>query len=743
MPSLARQLWKGTTVAQAFLFPRRIVVRAPCTAQIRRVPLQGERLQRSLRGLDALHAADEQVLLSEVSLDGPLRQLGAQVGDHARRVAEVRDRYLPLSARPLKDKLAMFAESAALAAENRVSRRTLASLLSTEALRDPATFTSPARLPTQALEDRVTQALDSELLGLGQAVTGLESRSAQRLAAGALADDLRAAAGILLPTLQHPGAPFQTVRINDPVLAASFTLNWGWEASSALVEGYLAQAHAYWSALEATGLYNADDIEFLRAARLLAPKPGKGDDTTAWDFVEHEYGSMGELLAYQADSWRACQNFHDEARRVCRAAGDLVAQHSAVQLADPCGACGGTGLPRHGERFRCATCNGTGSLFTSDSWPEVFRKADLDGRDAWLVQAALDRCGLPAERAAAYLGLYRSLLPAIQSVFQHTVDQASRRSTDRGWTPPLVVQSVELVPRVAQVLAAVALESCMSFRCDVFGGLAVQGSTGLSLRIPTAGDADEGVSWDAGASLLRDELAADYDGATAGRALDDWATAELRRLRLDRWQFPQAAAASLDALIQQRDAFRLAEASARKLRDLEAARGLFLEQAALTPLVGEPDMYHWVPPIDGIVSDVYAKPGEFIRAQQPLLLVQTEFDRRMTLNIGIDEFSASPLVNEGLFELRFADPALAHPTLACVLLVDAVRPAPDGTAMLVEGTMLPCLRVAEHLKRPIQQPALLPLSNRLVELLGIDESVLEAARGLLQVGTRAVTVLPA
>ena len=730
-------------MAQAFLFPRRVVVRAPCTAQIRRVPLQGERLQRSLRSLDALQAADEQVLLSEVSLDGPLRQLAAQVGDHARRVAEGRDGYLPLSARPLKDKLARLAESAAVVAENRVSQRTLADLLSTEALRDPATFTASAGLPTQALEDRVIQALDSGLLGLGQVITGLDRGSAQLLVASAMADDLRAAAGIHLPALQHPGAPFQTVRINDPVLAASFTLSWGWEATSALVQRYLVQADAYWSALEATGLYNADDIEFLRAARLLPPKPGKGDDTTAWDLLVHEHASMTEVLAHQADSWRACQSFHDEARRVCRGAADLVAQHSAVQVADSCGACGGTGLPRHGEAYHCATCQGTGALFTRDSWPDTFRTADLDGRDAWLVRAALDRCGLPSERAPAYLGLYRSLLPAIRSVFQHTVDQASRRSTATGWTAPLVVQSEELVPRVAQVLAAVALESCMTFRCDVFGGLAVQGSMGMSLRSPAAGDEDEGFSWDSGASLLRDEMADEYDGAATGRALDEWATAELRRLRLDRWQFPQVAAASLDALIQQRDAFRLAEASARKLRDLQAARGLFLEQAALTPLIDEPDVYHWVPPVDGVVSDVYAKPGEFIRAQQPLLLLQSEFDRRVTLNMGIDEFSASPLVPEGLFELRFADPALAHPTLACMLFVDAVRPAADGAAMLVEGTMLLCLRVAEYLKRTIPQPALLPLSNRLVELLGIDDSLLEAARRLLQVGARAVSVVPA
>jgi hypothetical protein len=131
------------------------------------------------------------------------------------------------------------------------------------------------RFPSQPLERRVAAILDERAVRLVAALSGVTAAAARGGAASLLADEIRRRNGRPNGTALNLSAPFQRLRLNDPVLYGGHSTRLPIPDVQKAIDAFCMQSTGYWAWAEKTNLYSNDDFAVLRRWRMPGvPNPG-------------------------------------------------------------------------------------------------------------------------------------------------------------------------------------------------------------------------------------------------------------------------------------------------------------------------------------------------------------------------------------------------------------------------------------------------------------------------------------
>lgn len=152
------------------------------------------------------------------------------------------------------------------------SRLALDSLLHSVALAGLNAGPVPAN--PSSLESRIAEVLQEDQVSFCASLLNLATDAARRLACEGIAEQIRSDAGIYVPEIEHPSCPSQRIRVNDAVLYQGHEITASREAFESFLKTMDTTVQGYWEKVDATGLWNQDDINALIAWKAI-PLPNQ------------------------------------------------------------------------------------------------------------------------------------------------------------------------------------------------------------------------------------------------------------------------------------------------------------------------------------------------------------------------------------------------------------------------------------------------------------------------------------
>lgn len=554
----------------------------------------------------------------------------------------------------------------------------MVSLLWNDQMRDLAGPLVPGE-PIASVETRIEGTLTSAQFAFAAALIGIRVGDAVRIGTRALAKKLRSEHGIGTPEVANPSALYEVVRINDPILYGQHVLAAPIESIQTYLESYWNAAERYWTAVEKTGLYDHDDVVFLKALGI-----ADGDAEPSPFPLVFEKKTQAANASGIADAER-------------------IAWMSKVERF------------KEDVRILSAICNRVTQYFMS-GWPAEAQNMLSDERSTWVANQTVAELGLPPDRAAGHRIDALRLLPLYSSFFDLEIEELNKiveyADGKKEYVPPKI-KAILTTPNLWANVADVVVNHLIATQWE----MRVPGVLGhLTLR-PAYIASDEAwkvdmgtnIGFGDGAGILYNLYLDPYRYDLYLSDLSKWRQElESNLSRTSRREPGQRFAAMARYYFIQFEEFRVALAAANRSNDLRAA------YFAINERLGYADAYFHdtgriVLPHDSIVTAVYASVGEYVEERRPIFSLEHRYRRNADLAVDPSTALDADLAVGGVY-LVTGD-RLAGEKIAWTLAIKSVR-VTDGGLLAFSAEIFPVVAVASLAEGVRNVPEYLPLSDR-------------------------------